>query len=320
MKALRAFEGFVMLLVLGVAVCFCFQLSLIKHTSVGEVFKGYLPPKTLVEGQGLYQACGILASSTSRANVPAANGSGEDEKYRPSMAAMKSCMSYSIAELAISLFTFALFVNSAILIVAGSSLYDVSGAGSADLCGIHQLLSHTLAPAAGTIFALALLLSGTSAGIVCTIAEQIVSEGQLKLSVKPWVRRLITRSISITPSIIIAGAVGTQGLSAALQGSQVALSIILPFTSAPLIYFTCRNMYMTVGVAQRSARNVRGENGSASNTDGGNHDAERTAEVISPGVVKMQNHWVITGLAVVIWGIIVVMNVALVVLLGLGVG
>lgn len=60
MKALRAFEGFVMLLVLGVAVCFCFQLSLIKHTSVGEVFKGYLPPKTLVEGQGLYQACGIL--------------------------------------------------------------------------------------------------------------------------------------------------------------------------------------------------------------------------------------------------------------------
>ena len=40
-------------------------------------------------------------------------------------------MSYSIAELAISLFTFALFVNSAILIVAGASLYDHPAATNA---------------------------------------------------------------------------------------------------------------------------------------------------------------------------------------------
>lgn len=52
MKALRLFEGFVMLLVLGVAICFCFQMSLIKNTSVGDVFKGYLPSSALVENQG----------------------------------------------------------------------------------------------------------------------------------------------------------------------------------------------------------------------------------------------------------------------------
>ena len=52
MKALRLFEGFVMLLVLGVAICFCFQLSLIKNTSVGDVFRGYLPSSALVESQG----------------------------------------------------------------------------------------------------------------------------------------------------------------------------------------------------------------------------------------------------------------------------
>ena len=46
----------------------------------------------------------------------------DELKYKPSLAAIKHCMSYSIAELAISLFTFALFDNSAILIVSGASL------------------------------------------------------------------------------------------------------------------------------------------------------------------------------------------------------
>ena len=52
MPAVRAFEFFVMLLVLGVVVCFCFQLSMIKDTAVGEVFRGYLPSSAIVESQG----------------------------------------------------------------------------------------------------------------------------------------------------------------------------------------------------------------------------------------------------------------------------
>jgi metal iron transporter len=50
-----------------------------------------------------------------------ASSSEPESKYKPSLAAINSCMTYSIVELAISLFTFALFVNSAILIVAGAS-------------------------------------------------------------------------------------------------------------------------------------------------------------------------------------------------------
>lgn len=52
MRALRIFEAGVALLVLGVVVCFCFQLSLIKDTSVGEVFKGYLPSSALIKSKG----------------------------------------------------------------------------------------------------------------------------------------------------------------------------------------------------------------------------------------------------------------------------
>lgn len=113
--------------------------------------------------------------------IKAANGKPPDyssseslssTEYRPSIQAIKTTLKFSIAETAISLFTFALFVNSAILIVAGASLFNTPGAGDADLFGIHDLLSKQVAPAAGTIFALALLLSGLSAGIVCTIAGE----------------------------------------------------------------------------------------------------------------------------------------------------
>lgn len=197
-------------------------------------------PHSLYLGSGIVQARLKEYDNEKQVSAPpptADNASEPGEKYRPSISAIRSCLSYSILENSISLFTFALFVNSAILIVAGASLYTVTGADNADLFGIHELLSSTMAPIPGTIFALALLLSGTSAGIVCTIAGQMVSEGQLSWAVKPWVRRLITRSISITPSIVIAGAVGKDGLSAALEGSQVALSVILPFVSAPLIFF-----------------------------------------------------------------------------------
>jgi metal iron transporter len=163
--------------------------------------------------------------------------SGTTTTYQPSIASIRTCLRYSIFELATSLFTFALFVNSAILIVAGSALYENANATTADLFGVYHLLSNTLVPAAGTIFALA-LLSGTSAGIVCTMAGQIVSDGFLNWTLAPWIRRLLTRAISITPSITIAAAVGKQGLDQTLVASQVVLSVILPIVSAPLIWFT----------------------------------------------------------------------------------
>lgn len=52
MLGVRIFEFFVMALVLGVVVCFCYQLSFIQDTSIGEVFKGYLPSRAVIESKG----------------------------------------------------------------------------------------------------------------------------------------------------------------------------------------------------------------------------------------------------------------------------
>ncbi|KAF2860080.1 natural resistance-associated macrophage protein [Piedraia hortae CBS 480.64] len=303
LRGLRLFETFVALLVLAVVICFCIQLSLIgSRAAVGEVFRGYLPSSTLIRGSALYQACGILGatvmphslylgSSIVRARLKdfdSQRGAVVDKLWRPSVPAIKHCLSYSIAELAISLFTFALFVNSAILIVAAAWLSPSSSSPS--LFTIHSLLSSTVSPAAGILFALALLLSGVSAGIVCTMSGQIICEGQLNLHLRPWVLRLLTRSVAILPSIVVAAATGKKGVNAALQASQVALSVILPFTAAPVVYFTARGRYMSVPSPERG------------------------------GSVPMGNHWGTTALAVGVWGFLVVLNGALVVLVCLGKG
>lgn len=268
----------------------------------------------------LYQSCGILGATVMPHSLFLGSGvvqsrlkdfdvsegyvdpsvtlgsAGGEVEYRPSINAIRGCMKYSIIELILSLFTFALFVNSAILIVAGASLYGKSGADDADLWGIHRLLSQSISPAAGLVFALALLLSGISAGLVCTMAGQMVSEGMLNWSIRPWLRRLITRSIAIIPSIIIAAAVGREGMGKTLTASQVVLSIILPFVTAPLVYFTCRNRYMTVQAGRIS-------------------DGEERVEMEA---VKMRNNFIVSGLSILVWVIITVMNVALIVLMAMG--
>ncbi|KAJ6090631.1 hypothetical protein N7499_003345 [Penicillium canescens] len=339
MKGLRYFEMFIISLVLAVVFCFCIQMSLIRVTTPGEVFKGYLPSKSLIESEAIYQACGILGVTVMPHSLYLGSGIVQprlreyDERsrllprqltsgysvlddgidkgyYVPSLGAIKHSLTVSILELAISLFTFALFVSSAILMVAGASLYNNPDALDADIFGIHDLLSKSISPTAGIIFALALLLSGVSAGIVCTIAGQMVSEGSLNWKIKPWLRRLVTRSISITPSIIIAGAVGRSGLNTALNGSQVALSIILPFVTAPLIYFTCRDKYMTVHPGRARWRMA------------GRDDESEVDQVIGEGAelerqrVKMTNSWYTAILAVLIWLFMSIMNVANLVFLG----
>jgi len=77
-------------------------------------------------------------------------------------------MKYSIAELCITLFVVAIFVNSSILIIAASSPSET--AQDADLFGMYNFFVSSISQAAGTMFALALLFSGISAGIVATLA------------------------------------------------------------------------------------------------------------------------------------------------------
>ncbi|OBU00746.1 hypothetical protein VE01_01191 [Pseudogymnoascus verrucosus] len=146
----------------------------------------------------------------------------------------------------------------------------------------------------------------------------MVSEGALRWSAPPWVRRLVMRLISITPSIIIAAPVGKEGLTAALNGSQVAQSVALPFVIASLIYFTCRGRYMTVRPPRAGV-----EEEEESDDEGGRGVLVVTLVGLGlggdeEGVVSFKNRWVTAVFAVVVWLFIAIMNVANLVLLGSG--
>ncbi|CAK9439584.1 uncharacterized protein LODBEIA_P36840 [Lodderomyces beijingensis] len=217
-------------------------------------------------------------------------------EYKPSYKAIKYSLKYSIIELTITLFTLALFVNAAILIVAGSTLYGTPEAIDADLYTIHDLISRSIAPAMGTIFMVALLFSGQSAGIVCTIAGQVVSEGHINWTIRPWLRRLITRGISIVPCLIISLCIGRNGMGVALNISQVIISILLAPLTAPLIYFTCSKKIMRVKLPDDDEEEHQQQRS-------GSDDEEEAR------YKDMTNNWVTSVVAVVIWIFVSVLNV-----------
>ncbi|SMN22456.1 similar to Saccharomyces cerevisiae YOL122C SMF1 Divalent metal ion transporter with a broad specificity for di-valent and tri-valent metals [Maudiozyma saulgeensis] len=235
--------------------------------------------------------------------------------YRPTLDAIRYCMKYSMVELTLTLFTLALFVNCAILVVSGSTLYNTPNAADADLYAVHDLLSSNLAPAAGTIFMLALLFSGQSAGIVCTMAGQIVCEGHINWKLAPWQRRLVTRCISIIPCLVISISIGKEALNKALNASQVVLSIVLPFLVAPLIYFTCSKKIMRTEVTVHDSdlditeQHLKQEEK--------NIDIVENEDGTTIKVVNMANNWIVTIIAGIVWVFLSLLNVYAIVQLGL---
>jgi manganese transport protein len=63
-------------------------------------------------------------------------------------------------------------------------------------------------------------------------------EGFIHLHVTAWLRRLITRSLAIVPTIIVVLVAGEQGTEKLLLISQVILSLQLSFAVVPLVMFT----------------------------------------------------------------------------------
>lgn len=206
-------------------------------------------------------------TSEEYARVVGAKRRSEPLPYRPSIHAINDTMTYTIVELVVSLFTVALFVNAAILIVAGATLggsskrdddADDSDSDSdaddttGDLFTIYNLLTTHLLPTAGFVFALALLCSGQSAGVVCTLAGQMVLEGFLLWSFPPAVRRLATRGLAIAPCLVVVSISGRTGLAKTLNVLQVVLLVLLPVVIAPLIWFTSSKRIMRVANVVRT--------------------------------------------------------------------
>ena len=137
-------------------------------------------------------------------------------------------------------------VNGSLLIVSASQFYNPDlSVPPPGIFDAYTLLQDYLGTAYAIIFAVSLLLSGQSATITATMAGSVVMEGFLDFKMRPWIRRIITRSLAIVPAVLVAVFVGAQGLDSLLVLSQVILSFQLPFSIFPLVYFTSQESLLS---------------------------------------------------------------------------
>ena len=132
-----------------------------------------------------------------------------------------------------------MFINAAILIVAAATFFKGGRKDIAEIEDAYKLLSPMLGvTGASTLFAIALLAAGQNSTLTGTMAGQIVMEGFLEMRMKPWVRRLMTRSLALVPTLVVVWYMGERGMNQLLLASQVVLSMQLSFAVIPLVTFT----------------------------------------------------------------------------------
>jgi len=248
---MRTIEAVVLLLIATIGVCYFIEIFVLPQTHPGflEMGRALISPHFGHVGM-LYVAVGIIGATVMPHNLYLHSALVQSRQLQKDEPSIRRAISFNTIDSAAAL-TVAFFVNAAILVLAATVFFGkesviVSGgqvvrfsAGS-DWIRVAYL---TLAPllgtaAASTLFAVALLASGQSSTITGTLAGQVVMEGFMHWRIKPWVRRLITRSLAILPAVLVIGVRGESSVTDLLTLSQVVLALQLPFAMFPLLHFT----------------------------------------------------------------------------------
>ena len=237
-RGFRLIEAIVVALIATIAACFGVQIFLSKP-EVGAVLAGCLPSLEIFRSKDMfYVAIGILGATVMPHNLYLHSSIAQTRHFPQTPTGKREAIFFGTIDSTIAL-TFALFINAAILIVAGAAFYKSGHHEVAELEDAYRLLSPLLgATVASTLFAIALLAAGQNSTLTGTLAGQIVMEGFLKLKLKPVVRRLITRLLAIIPAILVTAIMGNSGTGKLLILSQVILSLQLSFAVVPLVMFT----------------------------------------------------------------------------------
>lgn len=243
-KGFRYVEALVIMLVATVGICFTAEI-LFSRPDVGGILLGYLPnPEILQNPQMLYIAIGILGATVMPHNLYLHSSIVQTRDWQPTNEKRWEAIKFGTIDSTVAL-SLALFINSAILIVAAATFHFSGYQNVAEIQDAYKLLSPLLGvSAASAIFGLALLASGQSSTLTATLAGQIVMEGFLHLRIAPWLRRLATRLLAIVPALITIIFFGESSTGRLLVFSQVILSLQLSFAVFPLVMFTSSHQLM----------------------------------------------------------------------------
>jgi len=235
----RYIEALVIILIGTIIALFGVQMFLSRPDYWPVLRSLVVPSPAIVTNPAmLYIAIGILGATVMPHNLYLHSSIVQSRRYQRTPGGKREAIHLANIDSALAL-TIALFVNAAILIVAAAVFYRSGHFEVAAIQDAYKLLSPMLGAAgASTMFAIALLASGQNSSITGTLAGQVVMEGFIHLRVSPWLRRLITRSLAIIPTVLVVAFMGERGTEKLLILSQVILSFQLSFAVVPLVLFT----------------------------------------------------------------------------------
>lgn len=230
---IRKLESVVVALVGTIGIAFLIEIIL-GQPDWGGLVRGFIP--SLPDATALYISIGILGATVMPHNLYLHSSLVQTRKIGRKYDEINDTIRWNNIDTGVSL-NLAFFVNAAILVMAASVFYRNGYFQIAEIQDAHRLLEPILGAAIAPIaFAIALLASGQSSTITGTLAGQIVMEGYLNLRIRPWLRRLITRTLAVIPAVAVIAYYGENSTSAMLVLSQVILSLQLPFAIIPLIH------------------------------------------------------------------------------------
>jgi len=235
----RKLEALVIALIGTIIAMFGVQMFL-SRPEYGQVLSNlFIPSPSIIANPAmLYIAVGILGATVMPHNLYLHSSIVQSRRYERTSKGKREAIFMANIDSVLAL-TVALFVNAAILIVAAAVFYRSGHFEVEAIEDAYKLLSPLVgAGFASTLFAVALLASGQNSSITGTLAGQVVMEGFIHFKLAPWLRRLVTRSLAIIPTILVVIFAGEKGTEKLLIFSQVILSLQLTFAVVPLVYFT----------------------------------------------------------------------------------
>ncbi|XP_061840764.1 natural resistance-associated macrophage protein 2 isoform X2 [Nerophis lumbriciformis] len=258
LRKLEAFFGF---LITVMAISFGYEYVLVKPDQ-GEVLKGMFLP--YCEGCGplqLEQAVGIVGAVIMPHNIYLHSALVKSREIdRRNKKEVKEANKYFFIESSIALFI-SFLINVFVVAVFAEAFYnrtnmDVNtecsntsiphkdlfppnnGTLEVDIYKGGVVLGCFFGPAALYIWAIGILAAGQSSTMTGTYSGQFVMEGFLNLRWSRFARVLLTRSIAITPTLLVAIFQDVQHLTGMNDFLNVLQSMQLPFALIPILTFT----------------------------------------------------------------------------------
>ncbi|XP_040890039.1 natural resistance-associated macrophage protein 2 isoform X2 [Toxotes jaculatrix] len=258
LRKLEAFFGF---LITVMAISFGYEYVLVKPDQ-GELLKGMFVPYCAGCGPvQLEQAVGIVGAVIMPHNIYLHSALVKSRDVdRRNKKEVKEANKYFFIESTIALFI-SFLINVFVVAVFAQAFYNKSnmevnaecnatGIPYTDLFPLNNgtlevdiykggvVLGCFFGPAALYIWAIGILAAGQSSTMTGTYSGQFVMEGFLNLQWSRFARVLLTRSIAITPTLLVAIFQDVQHLTGMNDFLNVLQSMQLPFALIPILTFT----------------------------------------------------------------------------------